>query len=66
MRGGTETETVMVSVASPPFRVGGDLRLCLPGDEGYDAGTMRCASNLKYLAEGGHNLVIVDEKVSLS
>jgi len=54
----------MVSVASPPFRVGGNL--CVPGGDGYDAGTMRCASNLKYLAEGGHNLVIVDEKVSLS
>ena len=56
----------MVDVVTPPSRLSVDL--CAAGDDSraLDAGATRCATNLKYLAEGGHNLVIVDEKVSLT
>ena len=57
----------MVDVSTiPSLHIGVDLHVI--GDTGRAAngGGTRCMTHLKYLAEGGHNMVIVDEKVCLS
>ena len=57
----------MVDVAAiPTLHIGVDLHVVGGKGRAANGGGTQCMTHLKYLAEGGHNMVIVDEKVDLS